>query len=331
MLKTIGVYSLVSAPVLGFDLTRLDGGAAVADVLLRTLSLTADDLDHVAAEAADDWDRISLWQDVETAARTRKEQAAQAGAVGRAEADAGRSDGEPGIAGRLDDDPSAADLAGALAVLERTPLGTVDGLLHCVRHDLLDWTWRRHPSGLAQLKSASRSASVLCDAVVAAYLRELLPDGTRRRLAAPWVTAARRLPERSVELGPQAAAVEALVERVGTLSRTDVQKLIATTEQARPGFADWATAVHSASWAVFVAGRVRAAAAAQLMLVQAVDRAGIPVAERAAGCWNLLSGAAQALVVRDVLDSPTLYRLLDPVVTALGPIAPADSGEANAG
>jgi hypothetical protein len=58
------------------------------------------------------------------------------------------------------------------------------------------------------------------------------------------------------------------------------------------------------------------------MLVQAVDKAGIPVAERAAGVWNLLSGAVQALTVRDVLDGPTLYRLLDPVVTALGPIAP---------
>jgi hypothetical protein len=84
--------------------------------------------------------------------------------------------------------------------------------------------------------------------------------------------------------------------------------------------ADWSTAVHSASWAAFLTGRVRAGAVAQLMLVQAVDRAGMPVAERANGCWNLLSGAVQALLVRDLLDGPTLYRLLDPVVTALGPI-----------
>ena len=71
---------------------------------------------------------------------------------------------------------------------------------------------------------------------------------------------------------------------------------------------------------MFVAGRVRAAAAAQLMLVQAVEQAGVPVADRAGGVWNLLSGAVQALVVRDVLDGPTLYRLLDPVVSALGPV-----------
>jgi hypothetical protein len=37
--------------------------------------------------------------------------------------------------------------------------------------------------------------------------------------------------------------------------------------------------------------------------------------------WNLLSGAVQALMVRDLLDSPTSRRLLDPYFTALGPFA----------
>jgi len=308
------VYSLVSAPVLGFDLTRLDGGAAAADVLLRALTLTIDDLELVAGVAGDDWDRVALWQDVETAARVRRDQAARAGMAGRPAAPSAPAEGQVLT-------PDGVDLAGALAVLERTPLGTVDRLLHCVRHDVLDWTWRRHPAGLVQLKPAARAGAVLCDAVVAAYLRELLPDATRRRLAAAWLTARRQLPERPVDLGPQAGAVQALVERVRCLSAADVARLANVTDQGRAGIADWAHAVHSASWAVFVAGRVRAAAAAQLMLVQAVDSAGIRVADRASGCWNLLSGAAQALAVRDVLDGPTLYRLLDPVVTAVGPIA----------
>jgi hypothetical protein len=307
------VYSLVSAPVLGFDLTRLDGGAAVADVLLRALALTPEDLDPIAALAGDDWDRIALWQDVETAARTRREHAALAGAAGRSDADASSAE--------------TIDLAGALVVLERTPLGTVDGLLHCIRHDVLDWTWRRHPAGVVQLKSASRAASVLCDAAVAGYLSDLLPAGSRDRLSAAWASVVTELPERGNDLGPQASAVRALIERVTRLTRADLNRLVQATEQARPALADWASAVHSASWAVFVAGRVRAAAAAQLMLVRAVDAAGIPVADRAGGCWNLLSGAVQALVVRDVLDSPTGYRLLDPAVTALGPIAPLTLGE----
>ena len=35
------MYSLVSAPVLGFDLTRLSGGSATAEVMLRGLRLQA--------------------------------------------------------------------------------------------------------------------------------------------------------------------------------------------------------------------------------------------------------------------------------------------------
>jgi hypothetical protein len=307
------VYSLVSAPVLGFDLTRLVGGAAVADVLLRALTFTTDDLDPVAALASDDWDRIALWQDVEIAARQRRERAAAATAAGAA------GSGESTIT------TEAADLAGALAVLERTPLGTVDGLLHCVRHDVLDWTWRRHPAGLAQLKSADRTAAVLCDAAVAAYLGDVLPKQSSMRLRAPWTAAAALLPVREPDLGPQAEALTALLERVRTLRRVDIRKLATASSQSRPVLADWSSAVHSAAWSVFVAGRVRAAAAAQLMLVQAVDAAGIPVPDRAGGVWNLLSGAVQALAVRDVLDGPTLYRLLDPVVSALGPIARSES------
>ena len=106
-----------------------------------------------------------------------------------------------------------------------------------------------------------------------------------------------------------------------------MRTLVAASGRARPALPEWSAAVHSASWSVFVAGRVRAGAAAQLMLVQAVERAGIPVADRAGGVWNLLSGAVQALVVRDVLDGPTLYRLLDPVVTALGPIVGQRKGD----
>jgi hypothetical protein len=56
-----------------------------------------------------------------------------------------------------------------------------------------------------------------------------------------------------------------------------------------------------------------------MLLVQAVDTAAIPLADRAGGVWNMLSGAVQALVVRDLLDTATAHRLLAPVVAALGP------------
>jgi hypothetical protein len=296
------VYSLVSAPVLGFDLTRLDGGAAAADVLLRALTVRADDLPSIAAAQPDEWSRVGHWLDVDSAARTRRRVA-----TGATKAEAGAGSG-------------AAELTETLAALERAPIGTVDGLIHLVRHDIFDWTWRRHAGGLSQIKPADRAVAVVCDAAAAAYLWEMLPDGTRRDLTAPWLAALATLPQREVDLGPQATAVNALIERVSRLSPQVVRKLGAASGKARPALADWAQAVHSASWSVFVAGRVRASAAAQLMLVQAVENARVPVADRAGGVWNLLSGAVQALVVRDVLDGPTLYRLLDPVVSVLGPV-----------
>ena len=48
------MYSLVSAPVLGFDLTRLGGGSATAEVLLRALRLGVGDLPVLAQRLPDE-------------------------------------------------------------------------------------------------------------------------------------------------------------------------------------------------------------------------------------------------------------------------------------
>ena len=305
------MYSLVSASILGFDLTRLPGGTAVAEVLLRGLSLTESDLDILGSARLDTWDRLELWQEVDRAAGRQP-------TMQEVTAAAGVEDG--------------ADPARVLAVLERVPIGSMDGLLHCVRHDLLDWTWQRQPGqsqpggpGVPeQSESASRACAVLCDAVVAAYLRDLLPARTRRRLAAGWLTAARWLPARRPDLGPQQAAVAAMLDRLRAAGTNGLVRLARGSEVSRRKPSDWATAVHRASWAVYVSGRVRAAAAAQLMLVKAVDDAGIPVADRAAGVWNLLSGTVQGLVVRDALDVETAERLLAPYLRAMGPAGLAE-------
>lgn len=315
------MYSLVSAPVLGFDLARLPGGSSVAAVLVRGLLLTESDLGVVATAPLDDDERLELWQDVEAAARQRRElrdqsTAAELAAVG---------------------DPSAEpslELAGALTVLERAPLGTIDGLLHCVRHDVLDWSWRsvipnqRRPVLAApapaprreQSMVAGRATSVLCDAVAAAYLNDLMSDETVHRLTGPWEAISTALPERRADLGPQQDVILRLLGRVSSLPADDLDRLVRVAENSRGTLAEWAPAVHAASWAVYLSGRVRGAAAAQLLLVAAIDRAGVKVADRAGGVWNLLSGAVQALVVRDLLDTTTFHRLIDPFLAALGPI-----------
>lgn len=289
-MHTVAMYSLVSAPVLGFDLTRLDGGAATAEILSRALSLVPADLDVLARHLPGDDVRDLLWRDVDAATMLR-----------------------PTIAGLAGQEPS-----GALAQLERAPIGTADTLLRCVRQDILDWTWNKTGAAWTQDDTTVRATAVVCDAVMATYLRELLPTDTRRRLAVGWLMASRELPSRSLDLGPQHGAVTALCRSVETIGATGLDRLRTATDRARPGTTSWSQAVHTVSWAVHTADRVRASAAAQLRLVQAVDAAGIPMADRAAGVWNLLSGAVHALTVSDLVEDALLERLLDPCLTALG-------------
>jgi hypothetical protein len=286
------MYSLVSAPVLGFDLTRLSGGSATAEVLLRGLRLQLEDLPVLAGRLPDEDVRGPLWVEVESAARRM-----------------------PTLKGMAKDDP-----AGNLALVERAPIGSVDALLTCVRYDVMAWTWQGAGRDARQSEAAASATALLCDAAVASYLREVLDTDSRRRLGAGWVAAMRKLPVGApIDLGPHHYVVSALLDRLRSLRSADLSRLVASAEDARRNAGGWSPAVHSASWAAYLCDRVRTAAAAQMLLVQAVDTASIPLADRAGGVWNMLSGAVQALVVRDLLDTSTAHRLLAPVVAALGP------------
>ncbi len=286
------MYSLVSAPVLGFDLTRLSGGSATAEVMLRGLRLQKGDLQLLADRLPDEGVRGPLWVEVESAARRM-----------------------PSLKGMGKDDP-----AGNLALVERAPIGSVDSLLTCVRYDVMSWTWQGTGRDAQQSETAAAATALLCDAAVASYLREELDSDSRRRLGAGWVAAMRKLPPGApIDLGPHHYAVSSLLDRLRSLGSKDLGRLSASAEDARRNTGGWSPAVHSASWAAYLSDRVRTAAAAQMLLVQAVDTAAIPLADRAGGVWNMLSGAVQALVVRDLLDTSTAHRLLAPVVAALGP------------
>ncbi|GGK82795.1 hypothetical protein [Mangrovihabitans endophyticus] len=286
------MYSLVSAPVLGFDLTRLAGGSATAEVLLRGLRLTVGDLPVLAERLPDEGVRGPLWVEVESAARRM-----------------------PSLKSMQKDDPAAA-----IALVERAPIGSVDSLLTCIRYDVMSWTWHGTGRDAQQSEQAAAATALLCDAAVASYLREVLDEHSRRRLGAGWVAALRQLSNGSpIDLGPHHYAVSALLERLRSVRSRELARLVASAEDARRNAGGWSPAVHSASWAAYLSDRVRTAAAAQMLLVQAVDTASIPLADRAGGVWNLLSGAVQALVVRDLLDTATAHRLLAPVVAALGP------------
>lgn len=286
------MYSLVSAPVLGFDLTRLSGGSATAEVVLRGLRLQESDLSVLADRLPDEGVRGPLWVEVESAARRM-----------------------PSLKGMSKEDP-----AGSLALVERAPIGSVDALLTCLRYDVMAWTWTGTGRDAKQSDTAASATALLCDAAVGSYLREVLDTDSRRMLGAGWVAAMRKLPVGApIDLGPHHYTVSALLDRLRSLRSKDLARLATSAEDARRNAGGWSPAVHSASWAAYLSDRVRTAAAAQMLLVQAVDTADIPLADRAGGVWNMLSGAVQALVVRDLLDTSTAHRLLAPVVAALGP------------
>jgi hypothetical protein len=260
--------------------------------MLRALRLGVGDLPVLAERLPDEGVRGPLWVEVESAARRM-----------------------PSLKTMNTDDP-----AGTLALVERAPIGSVDALLTCLRYDVMAWTWHGTGRDAQQSEQAAAATALLCDAAVASYLREVLPESTRRMLGAGWVAALRRLPTGApIDLGPHHYSVSALLDRLRSLRPNDLRRLVTSAEDARRNAGGWSPAVHSASWAAYLSDRVRTAAAAQMLLVQAIDTAAIPLADRAGGVWNMLSGAVQALVVRDLLDTPTAHRLLAPVVAALGP------------
>jgi hypothetical protein len=271
--------------VLGFDLVRLEGGPAAAEVLLGALALAPEDLPVLARCVPGDHVRLPLWQEVSEADRRQRS-----------------------VRGLVGLDPEIA-----LNLLRSAPIGTLDGLLHCLRHDVLDWT---RSDGV----HAAPAAALLSDALVASYLRSELPALTRRALALGWVTAVRRLPARPADLGPQHRAVAGILDQLGAAAPSQLDRLAAAAsarEQA-PAGRDWAAAMHSATWAIYLAGRVRPAAAAQLRLVLAIRSAGARVNQLAAGGWNAASGAVQALLVRDMLDTDLMRQLIAPYRFAFG-------------
>jgi hypothetical protein len=282
------VYSLISAPVLGFDLTRLAGGAATAELL-----------EVMLAVPVEGWAATARLVPPESARLTAARAAARIAAGTR-----------PTIRDLRPDDPTRA-----VGLLRAAPIGTLTGLLHCVRTDVL--VADRDRPGIMPTPAPAAVADAAVDAVTATYLRELLTDDDRRTLAARWLTTRRHLPVVPVDLGPQQVAVERLLTAVSSLSvRGGGRALVEAADAVRAR--GWAAAMHSLTWAVHLSGRIRTAATVQFRLVQAVDLAGIPVADRAGGVWNLLSGAAQALVVRDLADADSAAALLSPAVPALG-------------
>jgi hypothetical protein len=153
------------------------------------------------------------------------------------------------------------------------------------------------------------------DALAAAYGGPRLAEDVRRLLRTPWITAARRLPPIPADLGPFGTDLHTILARAATLSRGEVGVLV---EAAGAVEADWSSRMHAATWASYLAGRLRPAAAAQFQAVRALRIAGVDAATAARGVWNSVSGCLQAVGVHDLLDEVTYGVLVAPWETAVG-------------
>jgi hypothetical protein len=286
-------YSLVSAATLGFDLVRLPAGRQVASVLLTGLAAGPAELSGLAAahprHTASPAERAAL------AGRGRRAREVAASAVPSLSAVSGGTGG-------------TGDTAVLLAQLELGMIGSAAALERLVRRDVLD------PAATPGLPEDVRgqAGDVLCDAALAAYAAAALPSDVRRELSAPFAAATELAPPPAHDLGPSAPGLRALLAAVRDLDAAGRARWRAVVDAVRAQRRPWAAAMHEASWAAHVSGRVTAVAAAHLLAVQAFDDAGLDAADGAQGVWNALAGCVQGLALADLLEEGALEVLLQP-------------------
>jgi hypothetical protein len=289
------MYTLLGASVIGFDLVRRVGGGAVASLLVEALAVVPDDLPVLASARP-----LGL---LTVGDRDEMERATERSPLSTA-------------LGRMSSLVQAGRVREALQLIERAPMAGLADLLDCVRNEVFDWTWQGTGAERTQPEEAATAVAVVCDAVAAAYHPTSLRDGLAQQLIEPWATARAALPGRHLHLGPANDELDHLLAGLARLDRTGHLRLLEAAGEARSR-GGWAQAMHSATWAVHLADRVRPSAAAQLRAVRVLGDADVPVADAAAGTWNVVSGAVQATVVGDLLDDESAALLVEPVRRAL--------------
>ncbi|MDF1602348.1 hypothetical protein [Nocardioides sp. YIM 152315] len=287
-------YSVVGGPALGFDLARLSGGAQVAGVLRLALAAGPNDLDrlagsHPGAGVREEWRRAYVpATDTESVVATLP------------------------LAGAALEEAASGETA-LLRRLETSLLGDAHALDRMVRRDLLDWTWLHSGPVAVQDPAASLAADVLADAATSAYLRDRLAPELRRAMAAPFVKS-------GLAGAPDLhTGLPGLDERLATFAAADEEVRRAwrrVVDEQRVHTAQWAPAMHQATWALSLSERLRPACDAQLAGVMAFARAGFTGRDAAYGVWNAWSGVVQASLVTDLLpadDATVLLRVWNAV------------------
>ena len=292
-------YTLVSAATLGFDLVRLPAGRSVADVLLTGLGAHAGSLSVLAAAHPG----RSLGRDERLALAVRSRKARELAAVVPQvrHVAAGVAAGERAalLVAQLE-----TGTIGDAATIERLVRDDVLGPEHLARGFLLD-------------DELEESADVLADAALGYWAAGVLPPLVRRELTAPFDRVLERgaveIPPVGADLGPAADELAMFLASLSMLDAAGRDRWRRAVDEARAQQRSWATAMHEASWAAHVSGRLRAVAAAQLHAVQAFVDGGFGVHDGAAGVWNAVAGCVQGIALRDLVDEGSLAALTAPL------------------
>lgn len=300
------MYSLVSSSLLTIDLVRHPNGIELADVLERALRLTSADMNALQAAFDDSAERRASWEVVHAATGNAPRLLSVLASV----RDALNSTA-----------PEAREIGAIGDRLSVTPMGTLVELLTMVERDILDWTRETH--GDLVVQRYGQAVAAVRDAVAAAYARPSIAPAHCDVLAEPWLAVFGGLPATAFdgdEYGPQTAAIRRAVDLVATLSVPDFEQLNATYWAGYSPEVGWAPAMHAASWAASMSGRLRVVAAAQLALLRGMMIAGLPKLLGASGVMMAGTAAMQAVVLADLLDNETYETLTCSWVAALGPL-----------
>ncbi|WP_119700363.1 hypothetical protein [Quadrisphaera granulorum] len=328
-------YTLTSAATLGYDLVRLPGGRQAAGVVVAALRSGPSEWGLLAAHhplrtSDPSSDPLSAADDA-ASARELAEQAPKLSemnpvATAPAEGPTGEQVRLAALAEHL-----RSSMVGSAASLER--------LIREQALDPADPSWPTdHPDGPdgAALDRAL-AADVLADAAVAAYAARQLPRLLRRRLSEPYERAVAGAvpgtfdvaPDPAVPWGPALSELLVSLRELDAAGRQRWRRAVEAGRAHGRGAAgagaeqrSWTLAMHDACWAAHTSGRIEAAAAAQMLAVQAFLDGGFTPDDGATGAWNAVAGCVQAALVGDLLGEESLEVLSRPwtVVTGQAPV-----------
>ncbi|MGZ4507297.1 MAG: hypothetical protein ACXVX8_19060 [Blastococcus sp.] len=291
-------YTLVSAATLGFDLVRLPAGRSVAEVLLVGLGADARSLGTVAAahpgRGLDRAERGAF------AVRARRARELAVTVPHMRSAAAGAAAGE-----------RAAVL---VSQLENGTIGDAATLERLLRDDILG---PEHAArGFLIGDELAEASDVLADAALGYWSAGVLPPLVRRELTGPFDRVQDRgtavAPPVGTDLGPAAEPLAELLDAIRSQDDAGRAAWRAAVDEGRAQHRPWAAAMHEASWAAHVSGRLRALATAQLHAVQAFLDGGFDLHDGANGAWNAVAGCVQGIAMADLVDEESLAVLRAP-------------------